>query len=409
MDKEKLVAPSAAAMKRPRAPDSSARESSESDSEGTSNSSRSHKKRRRRSKRRSTSKESELDRRFDCLSQQLVSYLNNIVQANFVSKDTNVHTHATVHTQATVAPNLSKVTTTQDVTSSLSRENFLHPPSGSKIPNISEPSVSVKEPTVPKASSDRVAKIVSLQRFDTPEWNSVRYIDIQKKYVAFPAFSELRINEELRSLEDPFSSFKLSQIERSYAALSNAFLAQNEYVNSALQSLINWSEKSEGQLTPISLYENLKNLFGNESKFTSVSQDILQIICGKRAEVLESRRRALLKNLKQKYMREDLDRAPPSSEYIFNPEALSAYISKIGGLDKLDKKFSTRTARLNRLTSPEPSSSNSFRNKPFRAQASKKNQFRDKDFPGRKDYDNSGKKSRGQKNKFNRKRRHQNK
>lgn len=401
MDTSELAAPAAPTRKRSHSPDSSARESSSSESGDTSDSSRPQEKRRRRRK-RSTSKESDLDRRFDSLSQQLVSYLNNILHANFAPKVTNACS------QTIVAPSHTNIITPQDVASTLSRDIFLQPPNVPIIQSISEPVVSIKEPTIPKANPDRVAKIVALQRFDTTEWNSVRYVDIQKKYIAYPAFSELRVNEELRGLEDPFPPFRLNQIERSFAALSNAFLVQNEYVNSALQTLITFSSKSDVQLTSNSLYEKLIELFGNESKFTNVSQDILQIICGKRAEILESRRRSLLKNLKQKYTREDLDKIPPSSEYIFKPATLSEYISKIGGLDKLEK-ISTQTARQTRHTSPEPSTSNSFRNKSFRAQANKKKQFRNKEFRGRKDNHNTEKKRGGQKDKNSKRRGYQNK
>ncbi|CAH4032656.1 unnamed protein product [Pieris brassicae] len=139
--------------------------------------------------------------------------------------------------------------------------------------------------------------------FNTSDWNCVRYIDIQKKYVAFPAFTDLKINEELRFLED---SSKLYLMERSFAALSNAFLAQNEFVN-------------------------------NISDYKAVSHDVLQIICGKRAEVLEARRKSLLKNLKRKHVREDLGKIPPSSEYMFDPEKLSKYLQKVGSIDKINR------------------------------------------------------------------------
>lgn len=80
--------------------------------------------------------------------------------------------------------------------SSSLHEQFLKPP---QLPtdkhDICDLEVSVKEPKLPIADSSRVAKIASLQRFDSPDWNSVRYSDIQKKYIASPAFSELKVNK----------------------------------------------------------------------------------------------------------------------------------------------------------------------------------------------------------------------
>lgn len=122
----------------------------------------------------------------------------------------------------------------------------------------------------------------------------------------------------MRRLEDPFAPIKWFQMERSFAALSNAFLEQNEFVNTALRNLIEWSTDPSTKLTPSSVHDKLKDLFGNESGYKEVSHDILQIICGKRAEVLEYRRKARLKCLKGKYMREDIETIPSSAEYMFN-------------------------------------------------------------------------------------------
>lgn len=92
-------------------------------------------------------------------------------------------------------------------------------------------------------------------------------------------------------------------MERSFTALSNAFLAQNEAVNSALQNLVDWSASNDIQLNMSSFIEKLNQLFGNDSKYKTVSHDILQVICGKRAEVLELRRMDIVKKLKDKYTR----------------------------------------------------------------------------------------------------------
>ncbi|CAH2226524.1 jg4321, partial [Pararge aegeria aegeria] len=257
-----------------------------------------------------------------------------------------------------------------------------------------------KEPTVPNANPDRVAKIVSLQRFNSPEWNSVRYTDIQKKYVAYPAFTDLRVNEELRRFEDPLSPLRWFQMERSFAALSNALLAQNECVNQSLQEIINWAGKSDTQLTPSSLCVKISESFGRESKYTNVTQDILQIVCGKRAEVMELRRRSLLKQLKSKYAHEDIDKIPPSSEYIFNPDGLSAYLSKMGGLDKLEKQNPPRTTRPK---SPEPSTSSFHQNKTFHPQNKTKKHNQDKEFRTKRHFTATEKKRGGQKDKSGRK------
>lgn len=268
------------------------------------------------------------------LSQQLVSYLNNAISAN-----SNLATSATVEN-----PNC---------TGSLTA-----PPTLPAFNDIADLSVTVKEPSVASAKPDRVIKINSLQRFDSPEWNAIRYIETQKKYLASPGFVEAKVNEELRRFDDPIGSSSFARNERSFAAISNAFMAQNEVVNQALQNLIDWSATA-GPLTPNALFEKLKDLFDNQSNYKTISNDIFQIICGKRAEALESRRRNLLKQVKDKFIREDVGKIPPSAEYMFNPQSLAMYVQKIGGVDKLVKQ-----AAVSRPRAPSPVPSTSFRNKP---------------------------------------------
>lgn len=80
-------------------------------------------------------------------------------------------------------------------------------------------------------------------------------------------------------------------------------MAQNEAVNRSLQNFIDWSAKPDTSLSAVSIYDKIKELFGNDSAFKSGSHGILQIICGKRAVVIELRRRALLRDIKGNYFK----------------------------------------------------------------------------------------------------------
>ncbi|KAL4709422.1 hypothetical protein ACJJTC_015965 [Scirpophaga incertulas] len=204
-----------------------------------------------RERRRSVSLEADMDQRFAVLSQQLVSHINNILT-------TNLHMQA-VPTLSCLnsASNCNDLPTQNSNIPIVNNGEFLNPPSCSVVENISDLSVTVKEPSITTALPDRVVKLTALQRFDSPNWNAVR---------------------------------------------------------------------------------KLKELFGDNSDYKSASHDILQITCGKRAEVIESRRRNILKNIKVKYIRDDIGKIPPSCDYMFNPSALANYLQKIGGIDKVDKQ-----------------------------------------------------------------------
>lgn len=272
------------------------------------------------------------DHRFEVLSQQLVSQISNMINSQ----------SQTVQTDKS------------------STDSFLRPPQcvEGQFADISNLAVTLKEPLVPKAIDSRVTKLNEHQHFDKIDWKAVRYVETQKKYLAYPSFVELKINEELAGLaDDSYSYINWPQMERSFAALSNAFIAQNENVNASLQTLLDWASTNNQTVTANSLYEKMKEVFDNQSKFKTVSQDVLQIICGKRSECIEARRRAILKCIGVKYIRQAIDNIPPSAEYLFNPTLLSQYISKIGGIDKL--KQSVNTTNVKTDAEPQPCNSKS--------------------------------------------------
>ena len=58
---------------------------------------------------------------------------------------------------------------------------------------------------------------------------------------------------------------------------------------------------------------------------------MLQVVCGKRAECIETRRERLLAEAPNKNVQGALRRIPPSSEYLFGKEYLVSLIQSLGG------------------------------------------------------------------------------
>lgn len=77
--------------------------------------------------------------------------------------------------------------------------------------NIVELDVSIRQRYVPKADPEQVTSLSLLHRFDSMDWDSVTYADIQKKCTAFPEFIDLKVDEELRFLEDQFAHISNSK------------------------------------------------------------------------------------------------------------------------------------------------------------------------------------------------------
>lgn len=180
-------------------------------------------------------------------------------------------------------------------------------------------------------------KLSELQRFKCDDWYAVRFSDAQKKYLATPGFVELSVNDELKRFESAMlkDDSRSYLLERSFASLTNAILCQKDELHKTLQSLVDWSNESRESLTPSSLFEKIENLFSKESSYSKVTDDLLQIVSGRRTDFINIRREAMLRQISEGFHRDVLHKIPPSTESLFNDEAVQTYLQEIGGPDKL--------------------------------------------------------------------------
>lgn len=272
----------------------------------------------------------------------------------------------------------------------------LQPPPGANTEktqlNISDYSTVVKDPLYPKSNERHLKKLEELQHFNLDDWHSIRFSEAQKKYLCTPGFTELKVNEELGRFEPSTNEdYRLYLLERSFAAMSNAMLIQKDELRNALQNLINWSGDKETKLSPTSLFEKVEQIFNKDSEFMKVSDDLLQITCGRRADFIRLRRDLILKQIPDQYNSAGVEKIPPSSEHLFNSELLSKYLHKIGGAEKLSSGPTRQNTmqKSNFVASRATTNSNEYRavpstskepkDKPFRSygsQQGKSNQFK---------------------------------
>ncbi|KAJ2939283.1 hypothetical protein O0L34_g13379 [Tuta absoluta] len=186
---------------------------------------------------------------------------------------------------------------------------------------------------IKKADEARIKYLAKLQHFGSSEWSEVRYIDIQKKYIASPAFTNLELNDELLPFERKPYSLRL--LDRTFGALTNMLLDQREALQSSIKTLLTWSADSNTKLTSAAVNAKVQEIFSSNSKFREVSKDILQVVCGRRAEVIEQRRNEVLSSVKDKFNRTILKRVPPTSKHLFEPKDFSEAVTKLGGGSKV--------------------------------------------------------------------------
>ncbi|KOB79429.1 putative reverse transcriptase-7 [Operophtera brumata] len=161
----------------------------------------------------------------------------------------------------------------------------------------------------------------------------VRYVETEKKYVARPGFYELDVNTELRHFDSNSNWLRL--LDRSFGAMTHALVQQNELLKQNFQQLIEWSQLPTTALSADTLFEKMHSLFSEKSTYIKVSEDLLQLICGRRADIIQRRRDCILSSVKDKYIKHDLSKIPPTNANLFNPQQLGTFLEKAGGTNKL--------------------------------------------------------------------------
>ena len=156
-----------------------------------------------------------------------------------------------------------------------------------------------------------------------------RYSNTLRNFTASPDFTDLKVNEELCYLDrkkDPILA-----TERVLAGLSNAILEQKDVLIISLQEIVDWAFSNPRDFNPNTLFDKLSSAFGSGSQMLKNFDQIMQIICGKRAECIENRRERLLSELQNKNVQAALRRVPRSSEYLFSKEKLAPLIQSLRG------------------------------------------------------------------------------
>lgn len=220
------------------------------------------------------------------------------------------------------------------------------------------------------ADEKRLQQLIKLQHFNAPTWQHIRYKKALTDMLAFPGFCNLKINDELCCLGR--GKDFLASTEEIMAATTNALLQQRELLQSGLQSIIDWAHNNPTQLKSDNLFNKISEIFGNTSESYKLSEQTLQILCGKRAECIDIRRKRLISEIPDKSIQAALNNIPPSEEFLFDKTKLVSLIQSLGGphfwLSPQALKIKEQTK--NKYKEPIPSTTK------YRPQT-QKNNFRD--------------------------------
>lgn len=186
----------------------------------------------------------------------------------------------------------------------------------------------LKEPSVPKTPDSFLKMLLDVQRLGSTTWSDVRYSDTQKLYNHSPGFIDLDTNEEIKMYD---TLRHLAHADKSYAAITFCILKQKESLQEAIRNLLFWAKNTDVNFDNLS--GKVEELF-QKGDLHKISSDLLQLVCGHRAESIEMRRETITSQIRDPLVKASLNRIPPSSTYLFSPESFTTALEKAGGVRK---------------------------------------------------------------------------
>jgi hypothetical protein len=203
------------------------------------------------------------------------------------------------------------------------------PKPGPSKPFILGLGTKLKEPAIPEATEDQVKLLCDVQRFDNKGWNDIRYADTQKTYTRTPGYTDLEVNEEVKQYD---TYPHLVHSDKAYGALTFCIIKQQEALHAAVAEILDFT-RSGGEFSYETFCDKVNSVLLGGDLF-KVSEDLLQLVCGHRAEVLNMRRNGIMKHIKDPLIKAAIRKIPPTSASLFSAEAFSNKIENHGGVRK---------------------------------------------------------------------------
>ncbi|CAG5058156.1 unnamed protein product [Parnassius apollo] len=162
------------------------------------------------------------------------------------------------------------------------------------------PTTRQQEPLIPTPSQHIATQGIECQRLGDISFCQIRYAEVQKKLHASPVFGPLKVNPILTTYGPPSNQDQLVRMDYTLGTISHGLLLQREALTNTLKDLA---------IKHPAMKQDLKNILSTDTSFKSLSNDLLQYVCGRRAEIIEQRRNGFLP--KEEYQAALLRAIPP--------------------------------------------------------------------------------------------------
>ncbi|KAI5700244.1 hypothetical protein M8J76_015353 [Diaphorina citri] len=232
------------------------------------------------------------------------------------------------------------------------------------LPFSFAPCVKEREPDVPLPSPEAEAHGHSSQKLDSVGWSRIRYMEAQKETQTGGIFARLQPNPEL---DVPHNSLVdlLACNDGAFGILCHGLILQRLTLADTINMVVSKHPSVKSDL--------ISALSSKESMFKKTSDNLLQYVCGKRAEAIASRRKLLEPAIRvPPRILKDIS---PSQEYLFDPkslaEAMGAQSSSVAlAPPRLRLQRPQTTKKYNPRAHTLPSSSSSARKRPMNVKES---------------------------------------
>ncbi|XP_026677099.1 uncharacterized protein LOC113466149 [Diaphorina citri] len=190
-------------------------------------------------------------------------------------------------------------------------EEVLDPPRSPDMSDFAAQTIELA-PRYPEAPEVLVKDLIRCQSLDSSGWDRIRYVDAENALKHAAPFQPLIANPSL-ICSNKIAESNLRNFERVLCNLSFGLLAQRDAFQAARKEMVKLNPAAE----PL-----FKKLFtGEQSLFKTTSAHLLQYTCGKRAEVIQERRKLLLPA--DSAIKRTISAIPPSKTHLFHEESLA--------------------------------------------------------------------------------------
>ncbi|KAJ2943381.1 hypothetical protein O0L34_g12191 [Tuta absoluta] len=209
-----------------------------------------------------------------------------------------------------------------------------------------QPQVKEAVPLIPEPDSQVKIEGMKCQKFEERGWNRIRYKEVEKELQASPVFYSLKTNTELAGTKS-YPPPALQKQDAILGTITHGLLIERRRLAEELKKVATAHPEAA---------EDLRKVI-NSSSFQAASDNIMQYVCGHRAETIELRRKAF--RAKNELLNSALHQIPPSGSHLFQEKEFTEFVKNNGGVSQIfpSARWTDKKQTFRRPTQTPPSTS----------------------------------------------------